>query len=209
MHSRWSTSSPHSPSWSIERTVPATAPAVLDREEAKLHIRVLHDGDDDYLDILLPAVEDQVERELGLSLLDQTWRLRFDFGFPAARIVQFPHPPLRSVTSVQYVDQDGNTQTLADTLYHVRTNGDQPGRLALNGGEVWPQVDNVMEAATFTFLGGFGDKPGDVPKGIRAALWLLAAHYYENREPVVTGTIATKIPFSYKRLLHTYRTTNF
>jgi len=204
----WSTSDDLGIGWSLGLVTEAAA-VVLDREEAKRHIRVLHTDDDTYLDALLPAVEDQVQRELGRALVDQTWDLKFDFGFPAARIVQMPLPPLSSVTSITYTDQDGAPQTFAASKYHVRTNGEGHGQVALNENEVWPEVDNIMDAAVFKFVAGYGANPNTVPQGIRACMWLLAAHYYENREPVVTGTIATKIPFSYERLMYTYKNVIF
>ena len=67
----WSTSRDQGIGWTLGRTVEPVA-KLLDREEAKRHLRILHADDDIYLDALLPAVEDMVERELNRALLQQT-----------------------------------------------------------------------------------------------------------------------------------------
>lgn len=45
-----------------------------------------------------------------------------------------------------------------------------------------------------------------LPKPIYQAMLLLIGQLYENREPVVTGTIATRLPFSLEYLLAPYKT---
>lgn len=204
----WSVSSKRGPRWGLSRT---TAPLVdvLDREEFKRHARILHDADDVYLDRLLPAVQDIGERELGRSLVTQTWTLVFDSGFPPADVIEFPMPPLIAVTTVNYVDINDVTQTFAASNYSVRA-GDR-GYLKLNQDVNWPDVssDEPLAAATFVFTAGYGASPEAVPEGIRATLWLLAGHFYEHREPVVAGTIMTEVPMSYRRMLWNHRETVF
>jgi len=47
---------------------------------------------------------------------------------------------------------------------------------------------------------------GALPKPIYQAMLLLIGQLYENREPVVIGSIATKLPFSLEYLLAPYKT---
>lgn len=202
----WTTSNADHSLWALRRTVRPTA-TVLDVNEFKRHRKITTTDEDTYLSQLLPAVEDIVERELNRALCQQTLALTFDFGFPAEQTIQLPRAPLISVDSVQYVDSAGAPQTLSASKYHVRA-GD-PGVLCLNDGESWPTTDKVLAAVTITYKAGYGTKPSDVPPTIRPLMWLLAAHYHENREIVVTGTIVSPIPQTYERLLWGLRDTRF
>ena len=42
---------------------------------------------------------------------------------------------------------------------------------------------------------------GEIPPSVKAAILLLIGNFYANREPVVTGTIKTTIPYSYDYLI--------
>lgn len=42
---------------------------------------------------------------------------------------------------------------------------------------------------------------GEIPPSVKAAILLLVGNFYANREPVVTGTIKTTIPYSYDYLI--------
>ena len=42
---------------------------------------------------------------------------------------------------------------------------------------------------------------GEIPPSVQAAILLLVGNFYANREPVVTGTIKTTIPYSYDYLI--------
>lgn len=48
-----------------------------------------------------------------------------------------------------------------------------------------------------------------VPAPLQEAVAQLAAHFYENREAVVTGTIATELPWGVGSILDAYRDRSF
>ena len=114
-----------------------------------------------------------------------------------------PRPPLQSVTSITYVDDAGDTQTLSSSLYQVDTKS-QPGRIIPAYGESWPTVrSNTLNAVTVNFVAGYGDDPEDVPAGLRHAVKFLCGHWFEQRETVVIGngiTIET-VPMAVDALL--------
>ena len=41
----------------------------------------------------------------------------------------------------------------------------------------------------------------EIPPSVKAAILLLIGNFYANREPVVTGTITTTLPYSYDYLI--------
>lgn len=172
----------------ILRTVdPASEP--LSTAEVKTHLRIEFSDDDTYLDALIKAARRYVEQFTRRSLITQTWRYSLD-AWPAPIIpahlqtgtgVVLPYPPLQSVTSVQYTDTEGSTQTFSD--YTVDTDSD-PGWILPSYGNAWPVTRNVMNAVRITYVAGYGDASTDVPDELRHAMKLLVAMWYENREAI-------------------------
>ena len=181
-------------------TAPATEP--VSRTEAKLHLRVDHTEDDTYIDGLITMAREYVEGVKNRALNTQTLEQTFD-GFPSdGSPLHLRRPPLASVTSVTYHDGDGSTSTvLSSSTYFVDT-VNQPGRVALQDGETWPS-DTLRPAngVIVRFVAGYGSNATDVPEIDRALVKLLVAQFYQNREPVITGSIATKIPLGLEALL--------
>lgn len=111
----------------------------------------------------------------------------------------FRRPPLLTITSIAYVDTNGDSQTFSSDDYSADLDS-IPGRAVLNYGESWPSTRTQPQAVTVTFTAGYGTAAA-VPEEYKAAIKLLAAHLYENREPHITGTIVASFPNSLQSLL--------
>lgn len=184
--------------------VQSGAPAVepVSRAEAKLHLRVSDTTDDDLIDTLIAAARTHVENVTGRQLITATWTLYLE-SWPAR--LQLPHPPLQSVTSITYVDFNGDTQTLSTGLYDVNVYPTGDGEVVRGYTDSWPAVRGHLNDVTVTYVAGYGDAATDVPAAIVQACQLLIGHWYANREAVVTGTISTEIQFTVDALLSPYR----
>jgi uncharacterized phiE125 gp8 family phage protein len=134
-----------------------------------------------------------------LVIADWEWRLP---GFPGPRI-ELPYPPLKAVVSVKFLDASAALQTLAPATYVVVVSS-IPGRIDLATGQSWPQTAIHPEAVTITYTAGgaaddlakliikllaahwyehreatsMGGNPAEVPPGIQALAWALAAHRF-------------------------------
>lgn len=184
----------------LVRTIePAVEPATL--QEVKTHARVVHTDEDVYIESLIKSARSYCETFTRRSIITQTWQLTL-FGFP--RFIVLPNPTLQSVTSIQYIDIDGATQTLSTDVYAVDTTV-EPGVVSLKTGQSWPQTSEDIAAVTVTYVGGYGDARTDVPDSYRHAIKFLAAHWFELREPVLVGTIVAKVPLSVESLLWSNR----
>jgi uncharacterized phiE125 gp8 family phage protein len=180
--------------------------------EAKAHCRVSIDDDDGLLAGYILAARAHVERETGRVLMTQRWDLNIDRAWPRSwdgacyrsRIV-LPLPPLRSVVSIQYVDDQGVTQTLAADQYRV-IKGEIFGYVEPAFDVAWPAVRAIGDAITVRFEAGYGSTPSAVPESIRQAMLLLVGHWYENRETVNVGNITGELPFTCEALLASFRT---
>ncbi len=161
-------------------TAPSVEPVTL--TEAKLHCRVDSDitADDDFLTEKIQAAREHCEKHLGQAFFTQSWRLWLD-DFPEEDCpIEVPLPPLQSITSVQYLDTSGDTQTLATTVYGVDS-ASRPGRIYLKQGQSWPSVRLQAHPVWVDFLAG-QTSASNVPAVVKQAMKLLIGHWYEHRE---------------------------
>jgi uncharacterized phiE125 gp8 family phage protein len=203
---------PTSIRWALRQSA---APSVepIDLPAAKAHLRVLFNDEDALIQNIITTARDYVERMTGTSLATQTWQLYLDrwprqdrqeywpwSAQPGA--ILLPRFPLQSVTSIQYTDSTGATNTVASTNYVVDAVSRIP-RIAPASNMAWPSTSFAPEnAVVVTFISGYTSL-GVLPPTLRQALLLLIGHWYGNREDTVVGTrlVAISIPKSVDALL--------
>ena len=119
--------------------------------------------------------------------------------------IYLPLPPLQTVDSIKYYDQDGVLQTLAPSAYLV-DNTSEPGRITPAAGTTWPSTQNRAGAVEVRFTAGYDATGALLPSGLRAWMLLRIADLLENRSAVEMGVRgnAEKHPFI-DRLLDPYR----
>ena len=151
--------------------------------------------DDAFLAGLIPAARQAIEAYTGRALVEKILVDRRDC-FPCHRVITLEQPPLQEVTSISYVDSDGEDQTLSDELYTVDIYS-APGRIVLNELESWPSTKSVPNAVTITYVAGYDHiSTGDyrLPESLRDAMRFLIAHWFSNREPYMSGGGIAEIP---------------
>lgn len=120
-----------------------------------------------------------LERETGRSFLNKTYDLTLDC-FPCG-VIEFPVNPVVSVSSVTYIDGNGDSQTWASSHWLLDTSR-EPARLSPAYGESWPTTQGRMNAVTIRFLAGYGTLPGNALERARHAVRLWVAESYRTRE---------------------------
>lgn len=176
-------------------TAPTVEPLTVD--EVQAWCRVTESAEAETLEALISEARRHVETLLGRALAAQTLAARFD-RFPCW-VITLERPPVTSVTSLQYVDADGATQTLDPSMYLVDLHS-EPARITPAYGEVWPCARCQMNAVTVTYVAGYASAAA-VPGPIRRAIAMLAAHWYENREAVLVGASAAEMPMQVRDML--------
>lgn len=126
-------------------------------EEAKLHLKIEEDTteDDDLIASLLAGCRSAIEARTGanLSRMRSIMATTFQFKlncFPGCAI-DLPRSPVLSVSSITYVDTDGNPQTLSSSYYTLDRAG---SKIDLNYGYYWPSARYQANAVTVTFVAG-------------------------------------------------------
>ena len=178
----------------VQVTAPTSEPVSL--ADAKLHVGVATDDSDAYIASLVKAAREWAETYTRRSMLTTTWRQTLSC-WPSDGVIELHRPPLQSVTSVTYYDTDGDSTTLATS--HTDS---EPGRVLRGYGITWPalRTDGVAAPATVTYIAGHS-AAASVPGSTIHAIKMLVGHWFENREEIITGAVATKIPMAARALL--------
>lgn len=103
--------------------------------------------------------------------------------FPWEDVIYLRLPPLVSVTSIVYVDSDGDDQTFSSSKYDVDTSNHAIGRVVLKESQSWPDTNTEANAVTITYTSGYGTASSDVPEPIRHAILLRVEDLYEGQQP--------------------------
>jgi uncharacterized phiE125 gp8 family phage protein len=182
----------------------------VDLPRAKAHLRVDFDTDDDLITAQLAAAVSAVEKMSGRILAERalTYRLN-EFPLNGSMQIVLPVDPVVSVESVDYVDADGADQSIVVTASPgdggFRTVAGEPYMLLPERGASWPSSDDQPGAVVVRFTAGYGGDAGDAPAELDAAVLMMTAHLYQNREAVITGTISTEIPLGVQAMCFPFR----
>lgn len=168
-----------------QSTPPAIEPVSL--AEAKAQCRIDDDVSDALVQTYITTARQYCEDILDISIVTQVWQARYD-TFPLWEII-LPRPPMRPETvTVTYRDEAGNSNTITSAasafqVDHYVT----PGRIYPLYNGVWPAVRGDENSVVVQWTAGYGDSGESTPPVLRHAIMLLVAHWFEMRQPVVTG----------------------
>ena len=189
--------------WSLAKTVPTVEPVTL--EQMKAHSRIDDFDDDALIDLQITAARRWVENFTHRALITQTYTYKID-SFPnsTTTVIELPGGNTQSVTSIAYLDTNGDSQTWASANY-ITDLTSQPGLIGLAFNIAWPSIREWSLPITITYVAGYGDAPADVPAELQAAIKLVASELHENREESVMGSTVTSVQWSAQRLAEAYR----
>ena len=183
----------------VLKTGPATTAISL--AEAKAFLRVDSDYDDDnsYITSLIGVATNVVEQFTRRRLITQTYNIYYD-EFPPYMDLQVGN--VASVTHVKYYDTNNTLQTLDTSEYDVDIRV-KPGRIYQAEDGNFPDTYERANSVEVEFV--VGSAASDVEDAIKQAMYIVIGRYYENRQDVVTGTIASELPLMVDHLLTPYR----
>lgn len=177
--------------------------AVVSLAEAKAWLRVDHPDEDALIQNLVEGATAWCEQTASRAFVTRTLRLWLD-RFPGRDHcpIEVPWPRLQSVTQIVYFDSAGVQQTLnapfADFQVDLIA---EPGVILPAPGKSWPATrDGLLNAVRIDYTAGYGAAAA-VDRRAKQAVHLLAAHWYENREASLTGTISKELELGLRSLL--------
>ena len=180
-------------------TAASTFPVSL--TEAKSHLKVDTSADDTYIESIIKAAtqlsEEYTNRFFINTLIDQTCS-------SFAELQTLFKSKVNDVQYVKYYDSNETLQTLADTEYDKMLSY-EPSQIQLADGKSFPSITKRNDAVICRYTVGYGSSASDVPEIIKQAILLTIGNFYQNRNSVVIGRIATELPQNVKWLLDTYK----
>lgn len=184
-------------------TPPVDEPVTL--AEVKKQLRIDTTVEDSLHESWITIAREYCEMRTGRQFIDATWKEYFD-GFSSE--MRLARPPLSSITSITYVDDAGDTQTLDSSVYQFDTIS-EPGRIKLADQQSWPSTRADYNAVIVTFVAGYGTAASDVPPGYRHAILMLVAYWNEFREAAIEGREIKSVPMAVDTLLESNRIQRF
>ncbi len=178
---------------------PVVEPVSL--SDAKTHLRVDTESDDDQILALITAAREWCENYTQRTFIHTQWTMTFD-TFPWE--IELPRPPVavasgNTATTITYAMETGGTATLATSEYRVdRTS--EPGVIRTVYAGTWPSHLLDRNSISVTWWGGYGEDGTKVPKVVRAAILMLVAYWYERRL-AADQVAATAVPFGVSSML--------
>jgi uncharacterized phiE125 gp8 family phage protein len=192
----------------MEIVTPSTVVPVT-AAEVKAHLRITDSSSDTYIESLLAVAVDIVERYISRSLMERTvkqwldflpgWDTDLDwqdgtfdgpvmFWTDTVRTLELIGVPMKTITRIVSID-DSDVETIMDPTLYIADTADQnqPSRIILRRGAVWPA--NLRVAKSVYILGtvGYGTVATAVPPSIRHAILLIAAALWSNRGDSIDG----------------------
>ncbi len=184
--------------WSLSKTAPAQEPIGL--EEMKAWARIDDSDDDATIAGNIIAARRWVETFTHRALITQTFVLKISrFPGPITTVIELLGGKTQTLTSIAYLDTDGNSQTWTASNY-IADLVSQPALVGLAYSKDWPSIREWSLPITITYDAGYGDDPGDVPEELRTAIKIIAAELHENREDSIVGATIASVPWNARRL---------
>lgn len=179
----------------------ANTTQLISTADAKLFLKVDINDDDDVINSLVKAATESAQEYTNRFFLETTLE---QYGTTFADIRNLFKSPVSEITHVKYYDTDNVQQTLSTSVYQV-TPAIEPSTLMLKVDQSYPDVADREDAVLVKYNVGYGTATTDVPYAIIQAVYLTIGHWYQNRQEVVVGRIATEIPMGAKYLLDQYK----
>lgn len=149
--------------------------------EAKLFAKIPSTADDTVVAYQIKSAREEVEHFTGCSLAEKTLIAEWD-ELPDNNTIELPYGPVKSVSSVVMVDEDGTTETLttADEEYYEL-------------GTIWKKLQiNTIPLSTqrlkVTYVAGYGATgcPA-LPSALKECILKAVATNYQFRENYTEG----------------------
>lgn len=176
---------------------------LVSNERVRRQCRIDDNLDNDWITDAIAGATAFIEEYLGCAIAAATYRLTLDRFPRKPESIPVPLWPINAITEIAYTAADGTTATV-DLATIV-----QPasmGRYAIERTDylAWPTARCTPNAVRVTLTAGW-QSPAEIPQTITRAALMLIAHWYENRESVLVGSISKELEFGTSQLLELAR----
>lgn len=179
-------------------TPPSAEPLTL--AEVKAHLRLDGAEEDVLLLSLIRTARQFLERETGLCLITQSWRLYLD-RWPRDGVIRLLRSPVQVIQSVRVYGL-GGAPVQVSLEDHLLDGAGRPARLWLKHTPVTGRTVNGIE---IDFSAGYGEAGTDVPDTLKRAMLIQIGHMFAFRGVISAEQQPAGIPDGYERLIAPFR----
>lgn len=181
-------------------TPPQAEPLTL--AQVKEHLRLDGSDEDALLLSLIKTARDHLERQTGLCLTQQSFRLYLD-AWPDGDVIQIAKGPVQAIEKILVFDDAGDPIDISG-IDRMLDGEARPARLWLRQPPLPGQPLNGIE---IDFTAGFGQSGVDVPDTLKRAMLIHIAHMFAFRGAVSPADQPAGVPAGYDRLIGPFRRT--
>jgi uncharacterized phiE125 gp8 family phage protein len=179
---------------------------VVTLSEMKTHLKIepSFTDEDDYIEALIIAAQDQVESMTWRYLNENTVSFSDD-NWPEDNIIYLVRGPAWKVESFTYKNTDGDDVAMSTGVDYNFDIYNEVGRVNLI---TRPTLNkDVLNPITITYKTRWNvfDNSNIVPQAVKSAIKLIGAHWYESRQDVISGTISPEVPHTSEWILNPYK----
>lgn len=178
-------------------TAAASLPLLV--ADAKAHLRIPHDAEDDQIEDAIGAAVAEIDAPhgwLGRSLMPRTLRLTLDAAPPS--VVYLPGPPVTSVTKITVRTPDDELEVVYDTVGMIDELDlevdltAEPALIRPGDAYHWPVVRCGTDAMRIEYVAGYATADA-IPKNVRQWLLMRVGELYRDREASALGVTANRL----------------
>ena len=196
-------------------TPPTVEPVSLTDIKSYLRLDDITDPvQDAYLNVLISVAREYCEDTQHRAYITQTWEVALQ-GFPfyssdpmnsniRGSVIEIPKGTLQTINSITYKDTNGVVSTLTPEVDYVTSNRGIIGRVSPPFGMVFPlAILYPLDPVIINFTCGYGDTASKIPFKVIQAMYMLVAHWYENRMVIsdIRGVVPSEITLAVTALL--------
>lgn len=193
------------------RTLTEPQAEPVTQAEARDHLHLTETSEQGEVDICMAAARSHVEAFSGRRIIRQQVRQTLEW-FPYGKEIQLAASPLfpnstalPSPLVIRYYTR-GSTSSTAATVFpadrYIISRDSDPPRIVVKDGSEFPTTElRAADAVEVDYWVGYSTSSTGAPDWARMATLLTGAHFFANREAVVAGTIAGKVPMSARALM--------
>ena len=179
-------------------TPPQAEPLTL--AEAKAHLRLDGSEEDALLLSLIMTSREFLEREAGMCLITQTWRLYLD-QWPRDGVIRIVKSPVQVIQAIHVYDAGGVAGHVSLQDHLLDAEG-RPARLWLRD---LPPPGQAVNGIEIEFTAGYGEAGADVPDTLKRAMLLHVGHMFAFRGVLSPNQQPAGVPDGYDRLIAPFR----
>ena len=160
--------------------------AILSLASTKKFLRIVDNEEDETIKENILSAISEAEGLTNRQFAKATYELYLP-NFPRGNF-KFPKNPINEIISIEYMDLNGNYQTLDVSTYYLYKQY-EVGKIEF---EEYPnvQIKQHKKAVRITFTCGYSES--EFPQDLRQYLRVKVSTLFEFREGIVSGTIISK-----------------